>query len=174
MANKTKYWIYHIPGVKIGVTDDLTRRAQQYKLESLEVLEEHTNLKIVSEREIALQKEYNYPVDKKEYWKVIKMVKHRKIDYKARTANIDYSKYTLSHWHTPEAIARRVANIGYKTRTEKLKKPINQYDLEGNFIKRWDSAAAAAKSLNKPSNNLTDCCKGKLKTAYKFIWKYAN
>jgi hypothetical protein len=29
----------------------------------------------------------------------------------------------------------------------KLKKPINQYDLEGNFIKKWDSTVDASKLI---------------------------
>ena len=49
----------------------------------------------------------------------------------------------------------------------------NQYDLEGNFIKEWPSASTAEYILRgKGSNNITDCCKGKQKTAYGFIWKY--
>lgn len=60
-------------------------------------------------------------------------------------------------------------------------KLINQYDLEGNFLKCFPSAKNAAKSLNKitaTSNGAADhilqVCKGKRKTAYGYKWKFAE
>ena len=52
---------------------------------------------------------------------------------------------------------------------------INQYDLQNNFICSFPSAHAAANSLNKKGvSHITDVCKGKRKTAYGFIWRFAN
>jgi hypothetical protein len=51
-------------------------------------------------------------------------------------------------------------------------KSIIQYDLDGNFIKEWNSGVEAALYLNKPSASISECCNGKRKSAYKFIWKY--
>jgi len=53
-----------------------------------------------------------------------------------------------------------------------LYKPILQYDLEGNFIKEWESATTAARFLNKQNGNIVECLKGKKKKAYGYIWKY--
>lgn len=50
-------------------------------------------------------------------------------------------------------------------------KPIIQYDLNGNFIKEWNSETEAALYLNKPNSAINECCNGKRKSAYKFIWK---
>jgi hypothetical protein len=53
--------------------------------------------------------------------------------------------------------------------------PIIQYDLEGNFIKEWESIDEAAKNLGKSyscSGSISSCCQNKLKTAFKFKWKY--
>ena len=72
---KTKYYIYHIPGIKIGVSDNPDVRTKTQGFSKYEILEEHTNIKTVSEREIELQKQYGYPVDKVKYWKVRKMQK---------------------------------------------------------------------------------------------------
>ncbi len=55
-----------------------------------------------------------------------------------------------------------------------LAKPVNQYDKNKNFIKRWNSMKEVECSLNIPNSNITDCCKGKRKSAGGFIWKYAN
>ena len=51
-------------------------------------------------------------------------------------------------------------------------KPIYQYDLQGNFIKRWDSAKEASESLKICRQDLCMCCKNKNRTAGKFIWRY--
>lgn len=58
---------------------------------------------------------------------------------------------------------------------------INQYSKDGEFIQSFPSCTAAAKYLGKiskenrhPSNHIAEVCKGKRKTAYGYIWKYAN
>lgn len=52
---------------------------------------------------------------------------------------------------------------------------INQYDLQGNFIRSFPSVREAAKSLNKAGvSHISDVCKGKRKTAYGFKWSYAD
>ena len=60
-------------------------------------------------------------------------------------------------------------NSNYGTRNEKFKKPVLQYDLNGNFIKEWPSATDVGKEAN---DNICKCLKGKQKSAYGFIWKY--
>ena len=61
-----KYIIYHIPGKKIGVTNDLYNRVecqQGYEVGEYEILESSDDIKYISKREIELQKEYGYKVD---------------------------------------------------------------------------------------------------------------
>jgi len=61
-----KYVIYHIPGKKIGVTNDLYNRVecqQGYEVGEYEILESSDDIDYVSKREIELQKEYGYKVD---------------------------------------------------------------------------------------------------------------
>lgn len=50
------------------------------------------------------------------------------------------------------------------------KKPIIQYDLEGNFIKEWDCLLEAIKAYN--NYHICECCKGKKNKASGYIWKY--
>ena len=59
------------------------------------------------------------------------------------------------------------------TKWDKHKKPIIQYDLEGNLIREWSSAKEAAETLGIKIQNITACCRGESKTAYKSIWKNA-
>jgi hypothetical protein len=54
------------------------------------------------------------------------------------------------------------------------RKPIFQYDLQGNFIKEWESATTAARTLNYQQSDINRNLTGKRnrKSAYGFIWRY--
>jgi NTP pyrophosphatase (non-canonical NTP hydrolase) len=69
------YYLYHIPGKKIGVTRDLNTRVtlmQGYKEGEYEVLEQSDDIDFISDREIELQKSYGYKVDRKLYKNLFK------------------------------------------------------------------------------------------------------
>lgn len=56
---------------------------------------------------------------------------------------------------------------------EKVSKPVYQYDLEGNFIKKHDSLVDATKEMGLKSNStISLCCSGKYETAAGYKWKY--
>ncbi len=64
------YYLYHIPGKKIGVTRNLNKRVtetQGYKPTEYEVLDQSEDISYISDREIELQKSYGYRVDQKLY-----------------------------------------------------------------------------------------------------------
>ena len=70
------YYLYHIPGKKIGVTRDLNKRVTQtqgYKPGEYEVLESSSDINYISDREIELQKSYGYRKDHKLYKNLFKM-----------------------------------------------------------------------------------------------------
>ena len=70
------YYLYHIPGKKIGVTRNLNTRVtlmQGYKEDEYEVLEQSEDIDYISDREIELQKSYGYKVDRKLYKHLFKM-----------------------------------------------------------------------------------------------------
>ena len=70
MPDELTYYLYHIPGKKIGVTRDLNSRVvdqQGYGLDEIEVLDQSTDIEYISDREIELQKSYGYKVDRKKY-----------------------------------------------------------------------------------------------------------
>jgi hypothetical protein len=76
------YTVYYIPDFvwldgtigKIGCTEqEPQQRVKDQGYINYEVLEEHVDVYIASDRELALQKQYGLPVDKMPYWKVIKM-----------------------------------------------------------------------------------------------------
>jgi hypothetical protein len=67
-------------------------------------------------------------------------------------------------------------NIKYGTRGkragEKTKRPIIQYDLDGNFIKEWNGTIDASKGLNIYVSNIWKCLNNKIRQTNNFIFKY--
>ena len=66
-------------------------------------------------------------------------------------------------------------NVNYGSRIDRIaasnKKPILQYDLDGNFVREWPSATDVGKEVK---GNICNCLKGKLPTAYGYKWKYKD
>ncbi len=76
MDNNLTYYLYHIPGKKIGVTRNLNSRVTQqqgYSPDEYEVLDQSTDIDYISSRELELQKSYGYRVDHKPYKQLFKM-----------------------------------------------------------------------------------------------------
>ncbi len=51
------------------------------------------------------------------------------------------------------------------------RKPILQFDLDGNFVKEFKSQAEAAGVLNIFQSNISNCCLGKRSHVGGFIWR---
>lgn len=54
----------------------------------------------------------------------------------------------------------------------KCEKPIEQYDLDENFIRSWRSVIESSRQLKIKDSNIIAVCKGKRKSAGGYIWKY--
>ena len=70
------YYLYHIPGKKIGVTRNLNNRVtlmQGYKSNEYEVLASSDDINFISSKEIELQKSYGYKVDRQSYTSLNKL-----------------------------------------------------------------------------------------------------
>ena len=64
------YYIYHIPGKKIGVTRDLKHRVEEqqgYGPGEYNIIMKSDNIDFISEQELYLQKQYGYRVDDEPY-----------------------------------------------------------------------------------------------------------
>ena len=57
---------------------------------------------------------------------------------------------------------------------ERKLKPVNQYFLCGNFINTYLTAKEAFEKTGVSRSGICNCCKGKIKTAGGYIWRYAN
>lgn len=54
------------------------------------------------------------------------------------------------------------------------RKSVDQYDLNGNFIKNWKSMSEAARVLNISQSSISECTRGNRNKTGGFIWKLAE
>lgn len=74
--------------------------------------------------------------------------------------------------HTKEGNYNR--KLGQQKFRESTKVIIEQYSLDNNFIKEWESVKDAANSLQLVYSNITKVCKGQRNNCGGFIWKFKN
>ena len=89
-----EYILYHIPGRKIGCTTDLYNRVteqQGYEPGEYEVLEKSNDIDYISKRELELQKEYGYRVDRVPYNKL-----NNNNNFNLKTMNINVTEQTTT------------------------------------------------------------------------------
>ena len=92
------YYIYHIPGKKIGVTRNLNNRVtlvQGYKPNEYEVLDSSEDIDYISDKEIELQKSYGYKIDRKLYKNLFKL--NMKVNATEQTTTFSCSKDELEN-----------------------------------------------------------------------------
>ena len=106
------YYIYHIPGKKIGVTCDLNNRVtvqQGYEPSEYEILESSEDVDFISSKELELQREYGYRVD---------MVPYRNLKPKSNM-NINVTEQTTTFPCPVNKLKGQLFdNIGMKWQTE--------------------------------------------------------
>ena len=107
-------------------------------------------------------------------------------DYKIRTANMDYSLFQERKVSNTDYAAfqeKRIANTDFKVRSantdygaiaEKLHIPVTQRSKDGTYIKEWNSATQASTTIKVSRGDISNCCRGRQKTAGGFIWKYVT
>jgi group I intron endonuclease len=88
--------------------------------------------------------------------------------------NLEGARGTFSGYTHNQSTKNKIYTLERNRKiSESNSKPILQYTTEGIFIKEWKSAMEAWKYNPKfDYANITNCCKGKLKTSAKHIWKY--
>ena len=116
------YYLYHIPGKKIGVTCNLNKRVtltQGYGPDEYEVLDQSDDIDYISEKEIELQKSYGYKVDRKKYNELVKLNK----------MNINVTEQTTTFPYPVKKLKGNLMdNIGFEWKSE-----------HGSFVLNLDS-----------------------------------
>ena len=125
------YYIYHIPGKKIGVTRNLNTRVtliQGYKENEYEVLEQSEDINYISDREIELQKSYGYKIDLHKYNNLNPILNKMKINATEQTSTFPCPLNKLK--------GRLMDNVGLKWKTN-----LGEFKLTTETIK-WIMANA--------------------------------
>jgi hypothetical protein len=187
------YYIYHIPGVKIGCTDNVERRIEQQSFTNYEILEEHIDIYKASNRELYLQKQYGYKVDAIPYFKSVEQwgAKAGKIGGKNAQKTLRKLKVGLhskdrekrNEWATlgGEGVLKKYGSEHYKKMransncVEKAKEACNKaivrIDEYGN-TKTYNSITEASKDMNTSVTAISNCLCGKVKTSCGYKWYY--
>ena len=134
------YYLYHIPGKKIGVTCNLNKRVtltQGYGPDEYEVLDQSDDIDYISEKEIELQKSYGYKVDRKKYNELVKLNKMN-INVTEQTTTFPYPVKKLK--------GNLMENIGMEWKTE-----------HGVFVLNVDSIRWIEKNVKTSMYNDNRC-----------------
>ena len=134
------YYLYHIPGKKIGVTCNLNRRVtltQGYSPDEYEVLDQSDDIDYISEKEIELQKSYGYKVDRKKYNELVKLNKMN-INVTEQTTTFPYPVKKLK--------GNLMENIGFEWKSE-----------HGIFVLNLDSIRWIMKNVKTSMYNNNRC-----------------
>ena len=86
-----------------------------------------------------------------------------------RTSNGFY--FVDASGKTKTIIRKKEQYVGAKNPSARA---IDQYDLQGNFIKHYDYSTLAAREIGTDLSGIIKCCRGKVKTCAGFIWQYSN
>jgi NTP pyrophosphatase (non-canonical NTP hydrolase) len=131
-----KYYLYHIPGKKIGVTKSLARRVEQqqgYEPHEYEIIEESDDIDYISKREIELQKFHNYRVDITPY-KNLNKNRNMRINVTEQTTTFPVPLNKLK--------GRLMDELGMVIQT-----PENRHELDGDLI-NWIMRNAVTSQFN--------------------------
>jgi len=135
------YYLYHIPGKKIGVTCNLNNRVtltQGYNPDEYEVLDQSDDIDYISEKEIELQKSYGYKIDRKKYNELIKSNTKMKINVTEQTTTFPYPIKKLK--------GHLMENLGMKWKTQ-----------HGDFILNIDSIRWIERNVKTSMYNDNRC-----------------
>lgn len=104
--------------------------------------------------------------------------KHLSEETKQKMSEAKKGKFTgennpmYGKYHTEES--RQKISQAKKGKNAPQAKRIIQYNKQGNLIRVWDYAKQVTEELGINHGNIISCCKGKLKSAGGYIWRYAE
>lgn len=62
----------------------------------------------------------------------------------------------------------------FKNGLIKINKKVIQKDLQGNFVKSWNSMREIQRQLGISVSNISDCCNKKIKQSHGYVWEYES
>ena len=162
------YYIYHIPGIKIGVTNNLDDRVtvqQGYDQTEYEILETSYSIDYISKREQQLQKEYGYKVDRDYYKHVVnknKKSNKMKINPTVQTTTFPYPLSKLKghlydnigmKWETPQGYQFEITEENIQWIIHNAKESMYNHQRCFIYNKAFYEEFFSEKPKTKPSYN---------------------
>lgn len=77
-------------------------------------------------------------------------------------------------WVTNKENISHAYKNGLMNKNKRKNIKINQYDLDGNFIKSWYGFKDIEKNFKVSRSTIRFCCLNKIKTSKGYIWRYAD
>ena len=146
-----EFTIYHIPGIKIGVTSNLIRRMKDQGFTEWEVLEVHTDVYEVSDREQELQRQYGLRVDTVPYHIIYFRNRSEQQSNKLSAAGMGNTR-NLGNIHSEETKTKMSAAQTGKVLSEETKDKMRVPKSEETKAKMRTSQKGKPKSKEHKAN----------------------
>jgi NTP pyrophosphatase (non-canonical NTP hydrolase) len=133
---KKIYYLYHIPGQKIGVTSNPRLRVEKqqgYKSDQYEILLVTEDIDLVSQKEIEFQKRYGYKVDRKLYKNLNN--KSMKVNATEQTSTFPVSIEDLAEYLNDNIGHTWTTHLGQFELTEESSRWIQQNIFRSQYTK---------------------------------------
>lgn len=158
-----KYYIYHIPNVKVGCSTEPDKRVSDQGYKEYDILDITPCMDEADDLEVFWQKHLGYKVDRNPY---SLSKSNRRVwnddDRRKSTATLKKRGF-FKTWYKKGNAARIRGCIALDKQTEKP-------------VKYFNSISDAARWVNKEGKTsvISACCKGKKPSIYGYKWKYTD
>jgi hypothetical protein len=164
--------------IYIGKSQDIERRWQQHRYGKTNLILSNSIKKYgINNFEFIILETINFSNDKKnKIEKKLMALEQKWLNIKKPFKEVGYN---INKTSKPNLTPNKDKNFGSKISKIKIEmnhcgKPVIQYDLQGNKIKEWKSAAEIERKLNILAENISSVCLKKQKSAGGFIWRRSN
>ncbi|MBR3242666.1 MAG: GIY-YIG nuclease family protein [Parasporobacterium sp.] len=92
----------------------------------------------------------------------------------AREHLAELGRRQFSTYESKQAVSERMKKMFAEHPEKKATKAIRQYNLNGNYLRDWESAVLAEKDGGYDRKKISSCLTGHQKSACGYLWRYAS